>query len=610
MRVGFGTINAGSSNVDGVNTSKVIRGVRQFEGASRDQFFDLLYDRDIPTAGTPLREALKRAGEYFRRSDNRGPWGNTPGSNDPTPHLTCRSSYTILMTDGYWNGGNPSGIGNQDGTNGPVITAPDGTTFQYTPTNPYQDGHSNTLADVAMSYWKRDLRPDLANEVPVNAANEAFWQHMVTFGVGLGVTGSIDPDDAWQAVQNSSPIAWPNPHPYDAYAAKIDDLLHAGVNSRGGFFSATNPEEFAKELSDVLARIVARTESSATAAAVSSAVLQGDTLLFSAGFRSTDWSGMFRAFKLDDNGKLDGVAWDAEQKLASRNPNTRRIFTINSDTGSGTTLQFGNLGSDQQLALNHADNNSQDDLGPERVAWLRGDDDAHNSFRSRMSPEGTLRLLGDVINGNPQFMGRRNAGYAYFEGNEGSSYIDFLDSSTFKNRPDVMFVAANDGMLHAFNAEDGLQGGSELFAYMPSELLLAEDGRNHAPLSWLMSQDYEHRYFLDGTPAVGDAYFNEQWQTVLVGTMGAGGRTVFALDVTDPENFSANDVLKGVATSISLTATPSRTGRMSCLWPPTTACCTPSMPRMAPRAAANCSPICPVNCCELNTDAIMPPCHG
>jgi len=544
MRVGFGTINAEERDVDGVTTRTIIRGVRPFKGDDRDAFFDLLYDRNIPTKGTPLRRALQAAGEYFSRDDNRGPWSDTPGidSNEkPTDHLTCRKSYTILMTDGYWNGDDPSGIGNQDGTSGPVITAPDGRTFQYTPTNPYQDRHSNTLADVAMYYWKHDLRPDLANEVPVNSKNEAFWQHMVTFGVGLGVTGSIDPKDAWQAVQNSSPIAWPNPT--SSNAAKIDDLLHASINSRGGFFSATNPEEFARELTNVLASIVARTESSATAAAVSSAVLQGDTLLFSAGFRSTDWSGMFKAYKLDANGKLDGVAWDAEEKLANRDPNTRKIFTTNSDTGRGTTLQFGNLGSAQKHALNHADDNSQDNLGAERVAWLRGDDNAHNSFRKRLSPEGKLRLLGDVINGNPQFMGRRNAGYAYLEGHEGSSYINFLNSDTVKNRPDVMFVAANDGMLHAFNAEDGPEGGNELFAYMPSELLRAEHGRNHAPLSRLMSQDYDHRYFLDGTPTIGDAYFNNQWQTVLVGTMGVGGRTVFALDVTDPENFSANNVL-------------------------------------------------------------------
>ena len=83
----------------------------------------------------------------------------------------------------------------------------------------------DTLADVAMKYWKNDLRSDLANTVPSSEdGNPAFWQHMVTFGVGLGVEGTISSTTAFNAIGASSAISWPNP--LDTQPAKIDDLLH------------------------------------------------------------------------------------------------------------------------------------------------------------------------------------------------------------------------------------------------------------------------------------------------------------------------------------------------------------------------------------------------
>lgn len=528
MRVGYATINAGWSTVDGIGTSKIVRGVRRFTGPDRTDFFNLLYDRDIPAAGTPLRQTLQAAGNYYMRTDNRGPWGAVPGTNDTTAHLQCRQSYSILMTDGYWNGPDPSpSVGNSDNANGPTHSAPDGSTFQYVPADPYRDSRSNTLADVAMHYWKNDLRTDLANEVPTSPQNEAFWQHMVTFGVGLGVTGSVDPQDAWNAVTNGTAISWLDP--YSTNPAKIDDLLHAGINSRGGFFSAADPETFATELSGVLDAIVSRVESSATASAASTAVLQSDTMLYTAGFRSGDWSGMMLAHTILPGGVLGGIAWDAEAKLRTVAPSSRNIWTTNSTTGTGTTFSLGNLSTDQQDALNRALNGAVDNLGTNRIDWLRGSEAAHASFRSR-SESGAARLLGDIVHSNPQYAGKRNFGYSLLPGAEGSSYITFRNSGAYQSRPDVIYTGANDGMMHAFNALTG----DEIFAYIPSELLLPEAGTTFARINRLMDPEYSHRYFNDGTSAVGDAYWGGNWRTVLVGSMGLGGRTVFALNVTNP----------------------------------------------------------------------------
>ncbi|MCA1805457.1 MAG: hypothetical protein LC646_09020, partial [Xanthomonadaceae bacterium] len=568
LRVGYGAINKGSSTIDNVSTGTIVRGVRSFAGTSRDDFFDLLYESDIPAAGTPLRRALDDVGQYYSRSDNRGPWGAVPGTDDTSAHLQCRQSYTILMTDGYWSGGssydaNTNGARNNvDNSTGPSITAPDGTTYQYTAADPYRDGRGNTLADVAMYYWNRDLRTDLANEVPISTQNVAFWQHMVTFGVGLGVTGTIDPVDAWDAQKNGTAITWPDPDTGTANCsgaacpARLDDLLHAAVNSRGGFFSAADPITFANELSDTLNTIVARVDSSSTSAAASSATLQTDSLLYTAGFRAKDWSGQLIAREINPDGTVKtALKWNAEDELVTQAGNgTREIYTsvrsaINAGThvlsGNGVKLDptaLGSLSTNQQDALAHAPDGTSDGLAVNRVEWLYGDESAHASFRSRQGVDSNgnavTRLLGDVIGSNPQFAGKRDFGYRRLTGLT-PSYIDFRASNPYQNRPDVLYVGANDGMLHAFDATTG----EELFAYMPSELLLPESGDIHARINDLMDADYDHRYFVDGTATVWDAHWSGSWKSVLVGTMGAGGRSVYALDVTNPQNFDQTKVL-------------------------------------------------------------------
>ncbi|WLD58860.1 PilC/PilY family type IV pilus protein [Salinispirillum sp. LH 10-3-1] len=521
MRVGYGAINKGSENIDQLgNTQTIVRGVRPFSGEDRKKFFELLYESDVPAMGTPLRRALDDAGKYFSSTSNRGPWGAVPGSNVSTDHLQCRQSFTILMTDGYWSGTVPTGIGDQDNKDGSLIEGPGGQSYQYIATadenRPFFADRGDTLADVAMKYWKNDLRPLLPNRVPTTDRNPAFWQHMVTYGVGLGVTGSITPDEAWKAFWAEEKIEWPE---VNTNAGKIDDLLHAAINSRGGFFSAAEPDVFADELGAVLRDIVAQVEGSATAAATSSSVLRTDTVAYSAGFRSTDWSGLLQAHEILPGGVRGPLVWDAEQTLRNRAA-PRKLYTYNSDTDRGVDLDLNQLAATQRASIDI------DGRGSDRLNWLAGTE--FGDLRSR-SGTGAQRLLGDIIYSNPQFVGRQSFGYGTL-----NDYHVFR--GTIANRADVIYVGANSGFLHAFDA----QSGEELFAYMPSTLL-GTDPAQQAPIASLMEEDYQHRYFMDGTPVIADAYVDNQWRTLLIGTQGLGGRTVFALDITDPENFDPED---------------------------------------------------------------------
>ncbi|AKH68974.1 Tfp pilus assembly protein, tip-associated adhesin PilY1 [Spongiibacter sp. IMCC21906] len=538
LRVGFGSINQGSTSVDGVNSSVIVNGVRTFDGANRANFFDALYGRTIPNSGTPLRKALDAAGKYFSRTDNKGPWGKTPGTNDNTEQLACRRNYTVLTTDGYWSGDSAGGdpAKNNDGTDNPTHSRPVGDSYSYKAKSPFSDNRSDTLADVAMYYWKTDLRSDMDNLVSQTKGNPAFWQHMVTFGVGIGVAGSVDPDTAFAAINNGASVSWPNPTSQELY--KIDDLLHAGVNSRGGFFSASEPDVFANELSDVLQTIANESKSSASSVAANSTRLDSGTLVYQASFNSLEWSGRIQAFSLNSNGSLNNIIWDTNNNAIPAH-GLRNVFTAVGNPGATTTSsvafsvsQWDNLTANQKAALRNGDS---EDIGKARINWLRGDQSKEGIlFRQRSE------ILGDIINSDPFFVGAtENFGYGKLSGAEGSSYLTFLNSKS--SRTPMIYVGANDGMLHGFDAATG----SEKVAFVPAGV--------YPRLASLSDPDYEHRYLVDGSPRGVDAYVNGNWKTVLVGATGAGGRSVFALDVTDPSSIGAGNLLWEFSTASNAT---------------------------------------------------------
>ena len=94
------------------------------------------------------------------------------------------------------------------------------------------------------------------------------------------------------------------------------------------------------------------------------------------------------------------------------------------------------------------------------------------------------------------------------------------------SRKAVLYAGANDGMLHAFDADTG----NELWAFVPSFVM--------PELYKLADVDYrdKHRYFVDGSPVVADIYTGSTWKTILVGGLNAGGKGYYALDITDPDN--------------------------------------------------------------------------
>jgi len=612
FRVGFGSINnnnsSGLPSPTATYNSKVIAQVAPFgdgsAGTQKSSFWSWLVGVNA-NSGTPLLASLDAVGQYYQSGQ---PWQGMASDPDYTTaaadtQLACRQSYTILTTDGFWNGTTPSAITNRgdvDGTAGSAITGTNGQTYTYTPALPYQDGstvttttntqfsrtgftsaqcvasynsaqnpsnyswrssdgrcrynydvtttapvsYSGTLADVAMNYWSKDLRLTVDNEVPTNAEDPAFWQHMTTFTLGLGFTpqyanGTQIPMDqvfAWANGDSSKAIAnfsWPQPSADSIN--NIADLAHAAVNGHGGFFSAKDPDSFAQGIKEALKRAAERVGTGASLAA-NSTQLQTGTVAYQANYWTAKWKGDLKALAVDSTSGAIATnpSWTASGQLPATAIASRNIKTYNPTASAGSQFVDFKVASDGSLpALSTAQHTALSSVAgtatneTDLINYLRGDATKEQSnggsYRNRDIP------IGDIVNSQPVFAGAPNANQFYTEQFTGSTAFAQYASDN-ASRAGTVYVAANDGMLHGFNAASG----AETFAYLPGAVITAG-------LSALASPDYggtvAHGFFNDGELTVADAYIGSPvgWKTVLVGTAGRGvAKTVYALDITDP----------------------------------------------------------------------------
>ena len=174
-----------------------------------------------------------------------------------------------------------------------------------------------------------------------------------------------------------------------------------------------------------------------------------------------------------------------------------------------------------------------DGYGSQRVQWLRGNTANESatcggctpSFRSRPTSK-----LGDIIHSAPSYVA--GPAMAYPDTIESSAYSAFALAAA--NRTPMIYVGANDGMLHAFIASNG----REALAYVPTSVYKNLSALTASSLSSVPGEPVAHHYLVDGSPTIADAYYGGSWHTLLAGGLGAGGQGVFVLDVTDPSSFT------------------------------------------------------------------------
>ncbi len=341
---------------------------------------------------------------------------------------------------------------------------------------------------------------------------------------------------------------------------------------RFGFSSGTGGSNNVHEITCFQAAPLQSNSSAATNTIQSGEVRIG-TQIYLATYTPDNWWGSVQSLPLvTTNGTLSISAtanWDAScvltggacpnmgtdaqgnalKTITAQTPASRQLLTWNPTSSQGIGLAWTNLTTSQRSVLNGTDN-----LGQDRVSWLRG----VRSVEQLQTPTpGNLRarnkVLGDVIDSSPTFVGAPVSGtlpdsfadalYSSITVPEMASgaqaYSDFVTSNVA--RTNVVYVGANDGFIHGFESgaytssgsyDSTLNDGKEVLGFLPAGLLTG------SKLTNLTSPVYTHDFYVDATPAVGDLFYGNAWHTWLVGGVGSSGSEIFALDITNPANFS------------------------------------------------------------------------
>lgn len=259
------------------------------------------------------------------------------------------------------------------------------------------------------------------------------------------------------------------------------------------YFLVQNPLKLRESLKKAFDTIIERNGSGGNVIA-NSTVLSTDALVYQATFNSTRWSGDLEAYRATSAGVSKSVYWKASEQVPAASSRNIRYMA---DDGNGKSFEWSNLSVAEKTALN-SDTYVLSYIRGERSQEIQNG----GAFRDRPASP-AANVLGDIAHSSPYYV---------------------KDSNT-------VYVGANDGMLHAFHSETGV----EQFAFIPSPML--------PRLKNLTSAAYNdsHQYFVDGDIAV-----STRAQTTdnhLVATLGRGGKGLFGLKVTNPGSFGNTDVL-------------------------------------------------------------------
>lgn len=497
-------------------------------------------------------------------------------SRDPIIN-TCQKNFILGIGDIYvWGDGNlPGSTRPLYAGSGGLPTDPDGLNVQTLWSNVFNyefgasgdnswvggaDRTSNrpTPYMAGLAHWANtnDIRSDLDTKQTIRT----YWVDVLenTNGAASVAAASLVKSQYWLAAKyggfDTSMVTGDNPNTVPTSWDALNPTVGNGIPDT--WFAGSTPTLMKTGLSNAFKNIAASVATSSSSSAVTSNRQTDSSQILYAGYNPKGWVGNVRscspsqtALQCKDTPTWEASEWFRIPKTAAYvdtplTPATRKIFT--SWKGASFTkmpFQWASLDTTpttgQQAILNAGDSQ-----GPARVNYLRGDRTNEASlFRAR---EATL--LGDVVNAGVSFISGAGPVLAGSNFPGHSTYRDTKKTAGSAPRPPVAYVGGNDGMLHAFSARSGASDtdkGKELFAYIP--------GAVYSNLPGLTSPIFQHKYFVDSTPMIGDLQTNPAvpttWGTFLVGGLGGGGKGYYALDITNQHTFAA-------ATESALSALP------------------------------------------------------
>lgn len=313
-----------------------------------------------------------------------------------------------------------------------------------------------------------------------------------------------------------------------------------------GYFLARRPELLEAQLRKTLENLA---KVANAAPALSNSVINENSLKYTVRFDSSDLTGQLEAYKMKPNGEFSATPlWEAGELLRAKvvkdAGDTRSI--ISNDGKNGVAFRWSALPENYKSQVTTESTNKLSNTNAAlAVSYIRGDQSQENGIGFRQRGK---NLLGPIVNSSPWLQQRPLATWGDISG-----YSDFYN--THRDRKNLLWVGANDGMLHAFNAESG----EEVFAYVPGMLAnrLAEIPLQRKIKTTLSTGDYVNGAqnmpegsiwpYVDGSPYTADVKIESDWYTYLFGSLGRGGRGVFALDVSRVESLveaKANQIFK------------------------------------------------------------------
>ncbi|MBL8288559.1 MAG: pyrrolo-quinoline quinone [Rubrivivax sp.] len=391
-------------------------------------------------------------------------------SNTGVVQYACQRNSMFVVTDGFANASS--------------TTAPAYNATTYGSGAPYTTTYANSLADLALAYYTNRLRAGGTSPLPaglvplgdparVNPITNPNL-HITTYAINIGARGTIFPSAT--SPFTSAP-AWPAPVADDP--TMVDDLWHATINGRGIMFQASDSATMGASIQAAFDDILNQAGAQASIGVSSVNLGRGDDNAYLGRYNTRGWAGDLTRNAVDNTtGAISTTfSWSASALLTARDWTTRLIFTSNNSNGLDFTAA--NVGATVNPAPATLTNTQV-------VEWMRGSRSGEGiSVRQRSG------LLGAVVNAEP--------------------VVSRADG--------VAYLASGEGMLHAFDSATG----AELWAYHPSDTL--------ASAGAAVQRGWVFRTQLDASPTLAQTDASSK---LLVGGLGAAGRSYYALDVSNP----------------------------------------------------------------------------
>jgi type IV pilus assembly protein PilY1 len=432
-------------------------------------------------------------------------------------------------------------------------------------------GNSYLMGGLAYDAHTRDIRPDLAGMQTV----QTYWLDVLEYQ-------KFEKNNMFYLAAKYGGFTVPNGFdPYSRTTPLDEKWWHTSADKVGtgteeqprpdNYFTGGRPDQMVEGLKAAFAKIVDNLSEAKSAVSVPSTPnLDVKGASYGSKYTAKGWTGTVTgALSLYNEAtgeiSLTPDKWNAGTLLDAKAPSARKIVTCcTAADGKALSLPFtaaslsGNNLSSRTLYTSFANVPGVPPASQSAsnfLNYLRGDrslerdpNNANGVYRKRE------HLLGDIVDSKILPVGAPESSY-FDSSNPGYSAFKKL----YRERKTVVYAGANDGMLHAFDGyiptdSEANTGGSELFGFIPSFMYGTAASAGSTGLAALGNPSYQHSYRVNGVLKQADVNFNQtygvtgsgaaqtdgDWHTVLVGGLGKGGKGYFALDITDPSNWTGS----------------------------------------------------------------------